>query len=136
MLTMVMFVLVSVVAAQADWRGPVAGLVLAMIVARALAKIIGVALGNAGSGASWKQALWVGCAMWPMSSVALLLVSQFVSAAPVLGRQIAGVALPAILVMEILGAIVATLVIYRAKETVQPLALFSRATLTGPADES
>lgn len=136
MLTMLMFVLVSVVAAQADWRGPVAGLVLAMIVARALAKIIGVALGNAGSGASWKQALWVGCAMWPMSSVALLLVSQFVSAAPVLGRQIAGVALPAILVMEILGAVMATLVIYRAKETLQPLTLFSRATLKGPADES
>jgi len=42
-----------------------------------------------GSGASWKQALWVGCAMSPMSSVALLLVSQFVAASGSLGPRIA-----------------------------------------------
>ena len=135
MLTMLMFVLVSVVAAQAPWAGPVAGLVLALIGARALAKIVGVALGNAGSGASWKQALWVGCAMSPMSSVALLLVSQFVSASAVPGREIAGVALPAILLMEVLGAVLATVVIYRAGESSRPQALFSRAALRGPIDE-
>lgn len=117
MLTMLMFVLVSVVAAQADWSGPVAGLVLALVAARMLAKIAGVALGNVGSGASWKQALWVGCAMSPMSSVALLLVSQFVAASGPVGRQIAGVALPAILLMEVLGAILATVAIYRAGES-------------------
>ncbi len=136
MLTMLMFVLVSVVAAQAPWAGPVAGLVLALIGARALAKIVGVALGNAGSGASWKQALWVGCAMSPMSSVALLLVSQFVNASAVAGREIAGVALPAILLMEVLGAVLATVVIYRAGESSKPQALFSRATFRGPVDES
>ena len=69
MLTMLMFVLVSVVAAQADWSDPVAGVVIALIATRMLAKIAGVGLGNVGSGASWKQALWVGCAMSPMSSV-------------------------------------------------------------------
>ena len=136
MLTMLMFVLVSVVAAQAHWRGPVAGLVLALIVARVLAKIIGVALGNAGSGASWKQALLVGCAMSPMSSVALLLVSQFVNASPVLGREIAGVALPTILLMEVLGAVLATVVIYRAGESSRPHALLSRDNAGGQVDES
>ncbi|MES2363197.1 MAG: cation:proton antiporter [Pseudomonadota bacterium] len=139
MLTMLMFVLVSVVAAQADWRGPVAGLVVALIVARALAKIVGVALGNAGSGASWKQALWVGCAMSPMSSIVLLLVSQFVSAAPTLGRQIASVALPAILLMEVLGAVLATVAIYRAGESSRPWSPGSRANLKEskePAHES
>ncbi|MES2943073.1 MAG: cation:proton antiporter [Pseudomonadota bacterium] len=140
MLTMLMFVLVSVVAAQADWSGPVAGLVAALIVARMLAKIIGVALGNAGSGASWKQALWVGCAMSPMSSVALLLVSQFVTASPTLGRQIAGVALPAILLMEVLGAVLATIAIYRAGESSKTHALTSpapqRALARGPVHES
>ena len=136
MLTMLMFVLVSVVAAQAPWAGPVAGLVLALIGARALAKIVGVALGNAGSGASWKQALWVGCAMSPMSSVALLLASQFVNASAVPGREIAGVALPAILLMEVLGAVLATVVIYRAGESSKPQALFSRAAFRGPVDES
>lgn len=128
MLTMLMFVLVSVVAAQADWGGPVAGLVLALIVARALAKIIGVALGNAGSGASWRQAFWVSCAMSPMSSIALLLVSQYIAAAPALGRQIASIALPAILLMELLGAVLATVAVYRSGESSRPHPLLTRAT--------
>jgi Kef-type K+ transport system membrane component KefB len=136
MLTMLMFVLVSVVAAQADWSGPVAGLVLSLIVARALAKIAGVALGNAGSGASWRQALWVGCAMSPMSSIALLLVSQYVSASPALGRQIAGVALPVILLMEVLGAVLATVAIYRAGESSRPHPLLSGVALRDTIDES
>ena len=136
MLTMLMFVLVSVVAAQADWRGPVVGLVLALIVARMLAKIVGVALGNVGSGASLKQALWVGCAMSPMSSVVLLLVSQFVSAAPTLGQRIANIALPAILLMEVLGAVLATVAIYRAGESSKPRALSARAPSKRPVHES
>ena len=136
MLTMLMFVLVSVVAAQADWRGPVAGLVLALIGARMLAKIVGVALGNVGSGASWKQALWVGCAMSPMSSVALLLVSQYVAASASLGREIASVALPAILLMELLGAVLATVAIYRVGESSKPWAPLTRSLSTGPVHES
>ncbi|MES2415577.1 MAG: cation:proton antiporter [Pseudomonadota bacterium] len=126
MLTMLMFVLVSVVAAQADWGGPVVGIVLALIVARALAKIAGVALGNIGSGASWQQALWVGFAMSPMSSIVLLMVSQYAVAAPVLGRQIAGIALPAILLMEVLGAVLSTVAIYRARESAKPWSLAPR----------
>ena len=126
MLTMLMFVLVSVVAAQAEWAGPITGLVLALITARAVAKIAGVALGNFGSGSSAKQALWVGCAMTPLSSVALLLVAQFITASPVLGKLIAGVALPAILVMEILGAVLTTVAIYRAGESSRPWLLSPR----------
>lgn len=136
MLTMLMFVLVSVVAAQADWSGPVAGLVMALVAARMLAKITGVALGNVGSGASWKQALWLGCAMSPMSSVALLLVSQFVAASGTVGRQIAGVALPAILLMEILGAILATLAIYRTGESSTPWPPLRRNSPAGNPHES
>ena len=136
MLTMLMFVLVSVVAAQADWSRPVAGLVLALVLARMLAKITGVAIGNVGSGASWKQALWVGCAMSPMSSVALLLVSQYVAASGPLGRQMASVALPAILLMELLGAVLATVAIYGAGESSKPWAPLSRSPSTGPVHES
>jgi Kef-type K+ transport system membrane component KefB len=136
MLTMLMFVLVSVVAAQADWTGPVAGVVAALIVARMAGKITGVAIGNVGSGASWRQALWVGCAMSPMSSVALLLVSQYVTASAPLGRQIAGVALPAILLMEILGAVVATVAIYRAGESSRPWQPERRNTQPGVLSES
>ncbi|MDP2257972.1 MAG: cation:proton antiporter [Polaromonas sp.] len=136
MLTMLMFVLVSVVAAQADWSAPVAGVVAVLVLARMLAKIAGVAIGNVGSGSSWKQALWVGCAMSPMSSVALLLVSQYVAASGPIGRQIAGVALPAILLMEVLGAILATVAIYRAGESSKPWAPLTRGPATGPVHES
>ena len=136
MLTMLMFVLVSLVAAQADWSGPVAGVVLALVAARMVAKIAGVGLGNVGSGASWKQALWVGCAMLPMSSIALLLVSQYVAASGAIGGQIASVALPAILLMEILGAILATIAIYRAGESSKPWEFFNRSTPAGPVHES
>ncbi len=136
MLTMLMFVLVSVVAAQANWSGPVAGLVLALIAARMLAKIAGVMLGNVGSGTSWKQALWVGCAMTPMSSVTLLLVSQFVEASGPLGRQIAGVALPAILLMELLGATLATVAIYRVGESSTPWPPIRRNAPAGAPNES
>ena len=136
MLTMLMFVLVSVVAAQADWSGPVAGVVIALIAARMLAKIVGVGLGNVGSGASWKQALWVGCAMSPMSSVALLLVSQYVAASTSLGPQIASIALPTILTMEILGAMLATVAIYRAGESSRPWEPLVRNSQPGSLNES
>jgi len=127
LLTMLMFVLVSTVAAQADWNAPVAGVVLALIAVRLLAKASGVALGNVGSGASWQQALWVGCAMTPMSSIALLIASQFVLAAPAAaGQVIASVALPAILLMEMSGAIIATVAIYRAGESSIPWAPLAR----------
>ena len=135
MLTMLMFVLVSVVAAQADWSAPVAGMVFALVAARALAKITGVALGNVGSGASWKQALWVGCAMSPMSSVTLLLVSQFVAASSSIGPRIASIALPAILLMEVLGAILATFAIYRAGENSRPWTHKPWPTATGELRE-
>jgi hypothetical protein len=106
--------------------------VLALIAARLLvAKAVGVGLGNVGSGASWRQALWVGCAMTPMSSMALLIASQFVVASPSTGYQIASVALPAILLMEVLGAVIATVAIYRAGESSKPWAPLRAVDRTG-----
>jgi hypothetical protein len=120
LLTMLMFVLVSVVAAEAPWNPSVAGLVTAMVLARGLAKIAGVAMANWGSGTTWQQAVWTGCAMWPMSSVPLLLVSQFASGSSSLGPGITNIALPAILLMEVLGAVIATFALHRARETSPP----------------
>ncbi|HYD76714.1 cation:proton antiporter [Ramlibacter sp.] len=120
LLVMLSFVLVSVVAAQADWNPAVAGLVLALVAARGLAKVFGLLLANPGSGTSWKQALMTGAAMSPMSSLALLLVAEFTSASPSLGPRIASIALPAILLVEVLGAILATFVIQRAGEGSRP----------------
>jgi Kef-type K+ transport system membrane component KefB len=120
LLIMLMFVLVSVVAAKAEWNPAVASLVVALVTARAAAKVIGVAAAHWSSGIGWRQAVWTGCAMSPMSSIALLLVSQFVAASITLGPLIAGIALPAILLMEVLGAIVATFAIYRSGESARP----------------
>jgi Kef-type K+ transport system membrane component KefB len=120
LLTMLMFVLVSVVAAKADWNPAVAGIVAALVAARAVAKVAGVSLANWGTGTNWKQALCIGCAMSPMSSVAMLLVSQFVASSLTLGPRIASIALPAILLMEVLGAIIATFAIYQAGESSKP----------------
>jgi Kef-type K+ transport system membrane component KefB len=120
LLTMLMFVLVSVVAAKAEWNPAVVGLVAAFVVTRALAKIAGVSLANWGSGTDWRQAICTAAAMAPMSSIALLLVSQFVASSITLGPRIASIALPAILLMEILGAIIATFAIYRAGESLKP----------------
>jgi Kef-type K+ transport system membrane component KefB len=117
MLVMLNFVVVAVLAAQAPWNPAVAGLVIALLAARGLAKVLGVSLANWHSGLGWKQAFWTGCAMAPMSSVALLLVSQFVSASESLGPRIASIALPAIVLMEVLGSMVATLAVYRSGES-------------------
>ena len=120
LLTMLMFVLVSIVAAQGDWSLPVASLVLAVIGVRLLAKIAGVAIANPGSGASWKQAFWVGCAMSPLSSIALLIASNFATASPLLGAMITQIALPAILLMEVVGAVLATIAIHASGESLKP----------------
>jgi len=120
LLTMLMFVLVSVVAAKAEWNPAVASLVVALVLARGVAKVLGVGAANWGSGTNWRQAFWTGCAMSPMSSVALLLVSQFVAASLTLGPRIASISMPAILLMEVVGAIVATFAIYRAGESSRP----------------
>ena len=116
LLTMLMFVLVSVVAANARWDTQIAKLVAALVLARFVAKIAGVCAANWGSGLTWRQALYTGTAMSPMSSVALLLVSQFVASSPTL-PPIARIALPAILLMEVLGAILATLAVHRTGES-------------------
>ncbi len=129
MLVMLTFVLVSVVAANADWSVAVLVLSLAVVLSRAAAKVTGVALANFGSGTNWKQALWTGCAMLPMSSVPLLLVSQFVVSAPMLGAQVAQVALPAILLMEVLGAVIATYALRRAGESLERI---GQAPLAAP----
>ena len=131
-LTMLMFVLVSVVAAKAEWNPAVTSLVAGLVLARALAKIVGVGAANWGSGTSWRQAFWTGSAMSPMSSVALLLVSQFMASPLGLGPHIATIALPAILLMELLGAVIATVAIHRAGESSRPLVV--RALSTQPAE--
>lgn len=120
MLNILMFVLVSSVAAQADWTLGITWAALALIAVRALAKAVSLAATGYGTGISLKKSLWVSGTMVPMSSVALLLTSQFVVASQSIGSQVANVALPMILITELLGAVLVTAVLYRAKETSKP----------------
>lgn len=122
-LTILMFVLVSMAAAQAPWNWQAWSLIAALVLARALAKLAGIGLGVIGSGASARQALWTAGALWPMSAVALLLVSQFSEFAPGTGKQVAAIALPLILIMEVLGALMAVLALQRAGEAGRPPAI-------------
>lgn len=122
-LTILMFVLVSMAAAQAAWDWQAWSLIAALILARALAKLGAIALTGWGSGASLKQAVWTANALWPMSAVALLLVSQFAEFAPAIGQPVAMIALPLILFMEVLGALMAVLALQRAGEAGRPPAI-------------
>ena len=133
LLTMLMFVLVAVVAANARWTAPIAWLVAALVLARGVAKVVGVTAANWGSGLSWRQAFYTGTAMSPMSSVALLLVSQFASTAPGMS-MLARIALPAILLMEVLGAILATIAVHRSGESSRPWGPDSSFTQPGDQD--
>lgn len=116
MLTILMFVLVSAMAAQADWTGAITWAALALIVVRAGAKVLSLLATGFGSGMALRQSLWVGAALLPMSSVALLLTSQFVVASHSVGSQVAAVALPVILVTEVMGAVAVTWALRRAGE--------------------
>ena len=130
LLAILMFVLVSTVAAQAPWNAAVAGSVLALVAVRLAAKMLGVGLANPGSGASWRQALWTSGAMTPMSGVALLVTSGFMAAAPAALAPIAEIALPAILLMEVLGAVLTTFALYGAGESLKPWAAQMRERAT------
>jgi Kef-type K+ transport system membrane component KefB len=129
-LTILMFVLVSMAAAQAEWNLQAWSLMAALILARAVAKAGAVGLAGIDSGASARQALWTAGAMWPMSAVALLLVSQYAEFSPAIGTQVAAIALPLLLLMEVLGALMAVLALQRAGEAGRPLAV-QRAKTTG-----
>lgn len=117
-LNVLMFVLVAGVAAQGPWQW--GGAALALVGVRMGAKLLSVVATSAGSGLGWRKALWTGCALAPMSAVALLLTAQFAAAAPATGALVAGIALPVILLNELLGAALAAWALRRAGEAGRP----------------
>jgi len=120
MLSIVMFVLVSAMAVGSDWNFASLGAALALIVVRAGAKVASLVITAPGTGMALRQTLWVGAAMVPMSAVALLLTSQFVSASHSVGAQVAAIALPVILITELLGAVMVSVALVRAGEAQAP----------------
>ena len=134
MLTILMFVLVSSMAAQADWHGALTWAALALILVRALAKVGSLVATSWGSGLSPRKSFWVGVTMVPMSAVALLLTSQFVAGAPGIGVRVAAIALPVILVTELIGAALVSLALYRSGEAAKPWRSAPGTPVDPPAD--
>ncbi|GAB4203893.1 MAG: hypothetical protein Fur0019_03880 [Tibeticola sp.] len=122
-LVLLMFVLVAALAAQGDWSPALWASVAAVLAARLLVKALGLLLGSIGGAMRPTQALWTTAALSPMSAVALVLTSQFASARPAQAADIAALALPAILVMELLGALLAAHALRRAGECPPPAGL-------------
>ncbi|MCA0326457.1 MAG: cation:proton antiporter [Proteobacteria bacterium] len=122
MLTMLMFVLVSALAAtQASWgAGQVLLAAVVLIAVRAAIKVLSLLMTSAGSGMALHKSFWVGVAMVPMSSVALLLTSQFSAASQNIGAQVAAIALPVILCTELLGAVLVSVALVHTGEAVRP----------------
>lgn len=114
LLGMVVFVLVAAVAAHAPWTGSIPLAVLALVGLRLVAKTVGIGLGHWGSHTHWRQTLWTACTMAPLSAVALVMTAPFTTISG--GETIAGIALPTILLMELLGAMAATWALRRAGE--------------------
>ncbi|MEZ5607738.1 MAG: cation:proton antiporter [Burkholderiaceae bacterium] len=119
-LSIVMFVLVSAMAVRGDWGATSFGAALALIAVRAGAKVASLLLTGFGTGMALRQTLWVGAAMVPMSAVALLLTSQFVSASHGVGLQVAAIALPVILITELVGAVMVSVALVRSGEAAPP----------------
>ncbi len=131
MLGMLMFVLVSLLAVQARWEIDVLWIALALIAVRAGAKIASLALTNFRTGMAMRQTLWTGMALTPMSAVALLLTSQFVVASDTVGSRVAAIALPVILITELLGAVLVSLALHRAGEASRQFHRVSRPSPSG-----
>lgn len=126
-LVIVMFVLVSVVAVQGPWRLGALGIAAALLLARAVTKIVALVVTTPGTGMALRQTLWVGATMVPMSSVALLITSQFVATSPTVGAPVTAIALPMILLAELLGAICVSAALRRSNEITLPWRRLERA---------
>ncbi len=120
MLNVLMFVLVASMAAQVALPGAVAVLVGAAVLARWLGKMAGVLLLGLGTGIGWRRQWPVACAQTPMAGLALLLVSAIAQhwqgVQPLVAAQVAAIALPMVVVSEVLGVLLASTALWHCGE--------------------
>lgn len=92
------------------------GISLGLIVIRALAKYCGGWLSALRGGLAPNKAAWLGVALLPMSSLAVLHAYEVADLYPDFGDDIIAIVLGAVLVMELLGPIATQLALRRAGE--------------------
>ena len=90
--------------------------VLALLVVRIAAKAIGVAAFGPLSGISLKKGLLTGLALMPMSALAMMLIQQVSEWNPQIAQQTTAVVLPAVVVLQLVGALALALILRRGGE--------------------
>jgi Kef-type K+ transport system membrane component KefB len=91
--------------------------VLALIAARILTKAAAVTALGPWSGISLQKGVLVGLALTPMSALALMLIEQVSRWNPVIAQQTTAILLPAVVVLQLLGALALVLALRRGGET-------------------
>jgi Kef-type K+ transport system membrane component KefB len=115
MFFLILFVLAG---ASLDLAAAGAGIAigLAFIAARLAGKTAGVMAFIPGSGLKLRQGLLLAAALTPMSGLAVILLQDTESLFPEFGRALAGIVLPAVVLLEIAGPIVTQLALRWAGE--------------------
>jgi Kef-type K+ transport system membrane component KefB len=90
--------------------------VVALVAVRFAAKAIGVAAFGPWSGISLKKSLLTGFALMPMSALALMLIQQLSEWNPHIAQQTTAVLLPAVVVLQLAGALALALILRRGGE--------------------
>lgn len=128
LLGMMMFVLVSAVAARAPFNREYAALVGGLIGARWAGQLMAMVATQWRSGLRWVQVAALVPTLSALSAVALLIASQLAAALPQEAQILSGVALPAILVTELLGAVLSTLALRLSGERTQKEPILRHST--------
>ncbi|WP_322058798.1 cation:proton antiporter [Paraburkholderia sp. J63] len=102
LLTVILFVLTMT---TFEWHDILVGGVAAagLIVARLVAKLVGVLIFAKPSGLEWKQGIALGLALTPMSALALLLVEDTYDLYPSFDPRLRAIMMCAIVVLQLLG---------------------------------
>lgn len=120
MLNLVMFVLVASMAAQVQLNGAMFFVVLCVVLARMAGKLGSILLLGHGTGLSWRRQWPVACAQLPLSGLALVLASaitwQWMPLNPGVAQQVSAIALPLIVICELLGVLAASAALWRSGE--------------------
>lgn len=120
MLSLLMFVLVASMAGQVVPSVGLVSVIAAAALARLVGKMGGVLLLGLGTGLGWQRQWPVACAQSPSSGLALVLASALALQWAVVNAGVAGaltaIALPMVVLCEVLGVLLASLALWRSGE--------------------
>jgi Kef-type K+ transport system membrane component KefB len=104
-IALVLFFASSAAMVDVDAIAPVWLPVAALIAARTVAKALGVSIFGPLSGISLKKGVLTGAGLMPMSALALILIRQVSEWNPQIAQQATSVLLPAVVILQLFGAL-------------------------------